>query len=288
MPNGQGVVMGERKGLTETQAWRRVDGDIGRGLLLICDHAENAVPAEYGGLGLPPYELERHIAYDIGAAAVTEAVARALGVPAILSRFSRLLIDPNRGADDPTLVMRLSDGAVIPGNARIDDAEITRRVETYWRPYHRAIEAEIEAGIARGKPPAIVSIHSFTPQWKTIVRLWNVTVLWDRDARLPQPLLDAFRAEPGLIVGENEPYSGALKEDCLYTHGTMRGLAHALVEIRQDLIREPEEQAIWSATLARVLEEILGDAGLMGRLNRIEHYGSELDSDQPVQTQEVA
>ncbi len=274
--------------MTGTEAWRRVDGDIGRGLLLICDHAENTVPAEYAALGLPPAEFERHIAYDIGAAAVTEQLARALGVPAILSRFSRLLIDPNRGADDPTLVMRLSDGAVVPGNARIDDDEIARRVGRFWKPYHQAIDAEIEAGIARGKPPAIVSIHSFTPQWKTIVRLWNVTVLWDRDPRLPQPLLDAFRAEPGLIVGENEPYSGALKEDCLYTHGTMRGLAHALVEIRQDLIREPEGQAIWSARLARVLEGILGDAELMGRLNRIEYYGSELDENLPRQTREVA
>jgi predicted N-formylglutamate amidohydrolase len=265
--------------LSEHEAWRRIDGDIGRGLLLICDHAENTIPAEYGSLGLPAEELERHIAYDIGAAAVTERLARRLGVPAVLSRFSRLLIDPNRGADDPTLVMRLSDGAVVPGNARIDEDEIARRTERFWRPYHAAISAEIDRGVAMGRPPAILSLHSFTPQWKSILRLWSVTVLWDRDPRLPRRLLDALRSKEGLIVGENEPYDGALENDCLYTHGTLRGLAHALVELRQDLIRNEDGQVFWADMLAGIIEQILADKDASRDLSRIVHYDSNEDGE---------
>src|ERR687886_1712951 len=114
-------------------------GDLGRGLLLLCDHASNAIPPEYGGLGLPPEALERHIAYDIGAAAVTRACARALGVPALLATFSRLLIDPNRGLDDPTLVVAVSDGTLIPRNASLDSSEIERRIERFLAPYDAAI-----------------------------------------------------------------------------------------------------------------------------------------------------
>ena len=115
---------------------RRIDGRLDGGLLLRCDHASNALPPASGRLGLADAQFERHIAYDIGARRATEAMAEALGAPALLSTFSRLLIDPNRGADDPTLVMRLSDGAVVPGNARIDAAEVERRRSLFYRPYH--------------------------------------------------------------------------------------------------------------------------------------------------------
>jgi len=79
-----------------------VPGPVESGILILCDHASNAVPPDLGDLGLPEAEFERHIAYDIGAAAVTRSLARRLGAPAILTRFSRLVIDPNRGRDDPT------------------------------------------------------------------------------------------------------------------------------------------------------------------------------------------
>src|SRR5690606_3404544 len=128
----------------EAESFSVVPGRADAGLILLCDHAGNAFPPEYGTLGLPEGQLRRHIAYDIGAAAVTRAVAAALGVPAVLTRFSRLLIDPNRGADDPTLIMRLSDGAVIPGNRHLDAAERERRAARYYRPYHNAIEDVIE------------------------------------------------------------------------------------------------------------------------------------------------
>src|SRR5271165_2238080 len=125
-----------------------VAGQIDAGALVICDHASNALPVEYGSLGLKPEALNRHIAYDIGAAQLARALARRLNAPALLSTFSRLLIDPNRGADDPTLVMRYSDGAIVPGNARIDAAEIELRRNRFWAPYRQEIASIVEAMLA--------------------------------------------------------------------------------------------------------------------------------------------
>jgi predicted N-formylglutamate amidohydrolase len=137
-------------------------------------------------------QFERHIGYDIGAAHLTRALARSFGAPAILTTFSRLVIDPNRGRDDPTLVMRLSDGAVVPGNARIDAGEVERRLRRFYDPYDAAITAAIERSCRFGAPPAIVSLHSFTPVWRGTPRPWHVGVLWDEDGRLARPLLAAL------------------------------------------------------------------------------------------------
>jgi predicted N-formylglutamate amidohydrolase len=214
------------------------------GILLLCDHADNAFPDGYGTLGMPADQLDRHIAYDPGAAGITRRMAELLGAPAVMTRFSRLLIDPNRGEDDPTLIMRLSDGAIVPGNAHLTEAEIARRINLYYRPYHIAVDEVIDAMIAAGKPPVIFSIHSFTENWRGWLRPWHAGVLWDRDPRLAQPLLDALRADPAnLVVGDNEPYAGALRGDCVHKHATTRGLANALIEVRQDLIRHAEGAA---------------------------------------------
>jgi predicted N-formylglutamate amidohydrolase len=237
-------------------------GRIDRGLILLCDHASNALPPAYGTLGLPPEQLKRHIAYDIGAEAVTRAMSAALGVPALMTRFSRLLIDPNRGRDDPTLIMRLSDGAVVPGNRKPDAAERERRLSLYYEPYHRAIDTVIDRFLAAGVAPILLSLHSFTESWKEFSRPWHIGVLWANDARLARPLLDAFYAEGDLIVGENEPYSGQLEGDCLWQHGEQRGLASAIVEIRQDLIRDAAGQEAWAQRMVRITRKVLQDAGI--------------------------
>lgn len=247
-----------------------IAGDAGRGLVLICDHATNILPDRYGTLGLPQHELERHIGYDIGADALTRVLARQLGVPAVLSRFSRLLIDPNRGADDPTLIPMLSDGAVVPGNARIDEAERAHRVAAFYDPYHHAVEAALARGEATGKAPAIFSVHSFTPVWRGVPRPWHAGVLWDRDPRFARPLIDMLRRDPRLVVGDNEPYSGALENDTLFRHGTQRGLAHALIEVRQDLIAEEEGVREWAGRLGAIVEEIL----VTQDIHEVRHFGS--------------
>jgi predicted N-formylglutamate amidohydrolase len=226
-------------------------------LLLLCDHAANALPEAYGRLGLPPEKFESHIAYDIGAAQVTRALARSFGAAAILGRWSRLLIDLNRGPDDPTLVMQLSDGSIIPGNRGADEAETAHRLAAFHAPYHAAVSQELDALQARGAP-ILIALHSFTPRWKGMARPWDVGVLWDRDGRLARPLM-ARLAEAGLVVGDNEPYSGALEGDTLNRHGTLRGIPHALIEMRQDLIDDEAAARNFAARLKPVLDAALAD-----------------------------
>ncbi|MCB1500774.1 MAG: N-formylglutamate amidohydrolase [Bauldia sp.] len=247
-----------------------IEGDPANGLLLICDHAENRIPSHYGTLGLEPGALMRHIAWDPGARAVTLALARRLGAPAVLSRFSRLLIDPNRGRDDPTLIMRLSDRAAIPGNRHIDDRERCERIERYYAPYDAAVGAAIERALATGIAPAIVSIHSFTPVWRGRGRPWQVGILWDADPRLAVPLIERLRAGSDLVVGDNEPYTGNLVGDTLYRHATRRGLANALIEIRQDLIADDDGAETWAERLAPILADLNRDP----EVHTIRHFGS--------------
>jgi predicted N-formylglutamate amidohydrolase len=255
-------------------SFEEIAGNRGGGLLLLCDHASNRVPPEYGTLGLPTAELERHIAYDIGAAALTRELAARLDAPAVLSCFSRLLIDPNRGADDPTLIMRLSDGAVIPGNAGVDAAERERRLARFFRPYHARIAEALDDMLRSGRTPAILSIHSYTPVWKGTPRPWHAGVLWDRDPRLAVPLIEALRAEAGMHIGDNEPYDGALKNDTMYLHATSRGLPHALIEVRNDLISTPAGVTEWADRLERIVALILRNPAL----DAVEHFGSKADS----------
>jgi predicted N-formylglutamate amidohydrolase len=262
-----------------TDSFEVLPGRLDAGLLLLCDHAQNTLPSEYGTLGLPATELERHIAYDIGAAAVTRQVAQALGVPAILTRFSRLLIDPNRGLDDPTLIMRISDGAVVPGNRHLDADERLSRVRRYYEPYHNRVDGLIEDCVAAGVPPALLSIHSFTDNWKGVPRPWHAAILWDRDYRFAVPLLDALRSEAGIIVGENEPYDGKLAGDSMWQHGTRRGLAHTIVEIRQDLIRTPEGQLEWAGRLVEAVKAVFARNDIREAMHRVQYFGSHTDSE---------
>lgn len=226
--------------------------------LFTCDHASNFVPPEAGGdLGLPKEDMERHIAYDIGAAGVTRQLADNLNAPAILSRFSRLVIDPNRGDDDPTMIMKLYDGTIVPGNRHVDAAETERRLDLYYRPYHAAY-GKIAA---RRDDRVICAIHSFTPRMVgRPPRPWQVGVLYAHDDRLARPLLKRLRAEPDLCVGDNEPYLGHLPGDAMDQHGLSKGRPHVLIELRQDLIITKEDQIAWANRLAPILDAALVDA----------------------------
>jgi predicted N-formylglutamate amidohydrolase len=240
-------------------------GDGGSPLLFLCDHASNALPPGFAMLGLEPALFATHIAYDIGAAALTRALATAYGAPALLGAWSRLLIDLNRGADDPTLVMKLSDGSIIPGNRNGDGAEVTRRIAAWHAPYHAAIAAELDRmGQENNRSAVVISIHSFTPSWKGHPRPWQVGILYDRDARLAVPLM-ARLSEAGFIVGDNEPYTGALEGDTLYQHGTLRGLPHVLIEIRQDLIDSDAAAQAFALRLKPILDSALADMATNGR-----------------------
>lgn len=247
-----------------------LSGNLKSGILLLCDHARNTVPADYGDLGVPKEQFERHIGYDIGARAVTVELAKRLNAPACLTTFSRLLIDPNRGEDDPTLIMRLSDGAVVPGNAHVGAQERARRIEKFHQPYHYLIDSTIQAMCNVAPPPVIVSIHSFTPNWRGVPRPWHATVLWDADPRAVEPTLEGLRAQKDLVVADNEPYDGALKNDTMYRHAMRKGLAHLLLELRQDLIADEAGELEWAGRLEPILRALAENPVC----RRIQHYVS--------------
>ena len=237
-------------------------------VLLVCDHATRFIPRALRSLGLDEAALTRHIAWDIGIAEVTRLLARRLDAPAVFSHFSRLIVDPNRQFDNPTLVPELSDGTVVPGNRGLSEAQRAARIDTFFRPYHAAIAAQIDSMMVGERAPALISMHSFTPIMHGLQRPWEIGILWNRDPRLPRPLMDRLRAE-GLSVGDNEPYSGA--DGHGYTqhiHGDRRGLANALIEVRQDLIDTQHGAADWAERLGAALVEVLRDPALY----RVEHY----------------
>ncbi len=229
------------------------------------------MPDDYGLLGLPEREFDRHIAYDIGVEAVTRELARMLGVPAVMACFSRLLIDPNRGEDDPTLIRQLYDGAVVRGNYPMSDEERERRLERFYRPYHDAVGALVASVASRsGMAPFIVSVHSFTPRMQGVERPWHVGILWDSDPRAVRPMIEMLARDPDIVVGDNEPYDGALRGDTMFRHAIVNGYAHVLIEIRQDLIADADGAAAWARRLAPIIEAIDGQPDI----HRVEQYGS--------------
>ena len=228
--------------------------------LITCDHATNVVPPDVNGgdLGLPREDMERHIAYDVGALGVSRHLGELLDAPVIASNFSRLVIDPNRGEDDPTLLMKLYDGSVIPANRHADAAERERRMEMCHRPYHR------ELARLMARPGSILlSMHSFTRQLRgREPRPWQIGVLYASDDRLAKPLMALLRAEPDLCVGDNEPYSGHLPGDAVDRHAILPGRPNVLVELRNDLIADDAGQKAWAARLAPILTSALAASGL--------------------------
>lgn len=243
-------------------AYKIIGQDLPGRWLVTCDHASNRVPRDIAGgdLGIAAADMARHIAYDVGAAGLTLALAEQLNSPAILTDFSRLVIDANRGEDDPTLLMRLYDGTIIPANRSVDAVEVERRLATLHRPYHNAYAAMA----ARQEDTVIVAVHSFTPCLRgRLPRPWEVGVLYSHlDARLSVPLIEGLRAVPGLCVGDNEPYAGHLPGDAIDRHAISHGRHNTLIELRNDLLGDKGAQKAWAALLAPVLEAALARASL--------------------------
>ena len=227
-------------------------------LLFICDHASNRVPEEFGDFGLTEADLRRHIAWDIGAAAVTEILARYFDAPALLSEVSRLVIDCNRGLDDPGLTPAISDGTTIPANRDLAERERRRRWKAYHQPYHDAIEEVIAAKLAEGQTPIVVSIHSMTPVMKGFARPWQIALCSAADRRLNDPVLAALRRRDDITVGDNEPYTLDSKEDySVPYHAIRRNLRHLQVEFRQDEIITPDGQRRWAEIFGACVERAL-------------------------------
>lgn len=226
-------------------------------IVLIADHAGQRVPAALGTLGLPQRELDRHIGWDIGIDGVTRRLADLLDAVAILQRYSRLVIDCNRPPGATGSIALVSDGTEIPGNAGLSTDDVAARTQEIFVPYHERIAQELDA---RAAPPMLIAMHSFTPVFGGHARPWHAGVLYQRDTRLAHRLLAALRSEPGLVVGDNEPYAVSDATDyAIPVHGERRGLLHVELEIRQDLIADERGQAEWAVRLARLLPPILHD-----------------------------
>ncbi len=225
--------------------------------VLFCDHASNRIPASLNALGLPASELERHIAWDIGAAGVTEALSEILDAPAVFGNTSRLVIDCNRQLDAVDLIPEISDGTVIPGNLHLSEAARADRIEGYFRPYHDACESILQARESSGVESIVVSIHSMTPSLAGQVRPWEIALSSHRDRRLTDPVLAALRRPGDVLVGDNQPYD--LDPAVDYTvpfHALRRGLLHLQVEFRQDRIAQAADHRPWALRFAQALLEI--------------------------------
>ena len=240
-----------------------VNGADDATMLLVCDHASAAIPSGLGDLGLAAADRFCHVAWDIGAAEVTRRLAARLGSPAVLAGSSRLVIDCNRQPGDPSSIPAVSCGVAVPGNHAVDEAEARRRAENWFWPYHTEIGNRIGRLWRGGGAPAVVAIHSFTPRIRGGgARPWHVGVLWNRDPRMAAPILAALATRPGLVVGDNQPYSGREINYTLDTHAGAAGLPNLSFEIRQDLVADAAGCDAWADILAGVLMPVLADPGL--------------------------
>jgi predicted N-formylglutamate amidohydrolase len=225
--------------------------------LLTCDHYGRLIPGALGDLGLPESELTRHIAWDIGIAGVAEMLSKHLDAHLIVQRYSRLVIDCNRPPHVASSIPLISEATTVPGNEGIAREAAELRRAQIFDPYHRRIDGIIDARRQRGMPTILVSLHSFTPVYAGIARPWHIGTLYQRDKVLPPLLLQLLRAEPDLVVGDNEPY--AVSDDTDYTipvHAEARGLMNTGIEIRQDLISDQAGEKAWADRLARIFGEI--------------------------------
>jgi predicted N-formylglutamate amidohydrolase len=224
--------------------------------VLVCEHASNHIPTEYRNLGLPSQELERHIAWDIGAAALAQELSSLLDAPLFLSGYSRLLIDCNRPPLAPSSIPVRSEATEIPGNRGLDQTERARRAAAYFWPFQARIAQTLDARVVTGRSTILLGIHSFTPSFLGIERPWHVGILYARAAAFGQALVARLAADRALVVGDNEPYRITSEED--YTvpvHGDERGIDAALIEVRQDLLITREGLTEWASRLAEVLSD---------------------------------
>lgn len=233
-----------------------INADGGGPVLVICDHASNRVPAPLGDLGLSERQLADHIAWDIGAEAMTRALARRLNAPAVIATVSRLVVDLNREPTSPTLIPQASDGVAVPGNNGLDDRARQSRIDAYHTPFHTAVEHQLEAMLARGHRPVVVAMHSFTPTMDGAARPWEIGFLYKHDPRLAHGFMDVLSSRYAFSVGDNEPYSGHELYYTMERHGQDRGLPQTTVEIRNDEIRDAAGVARWTDIMVDCLTDL--------------------------------
>ena len=223
-------------------------------LVLVCDHAANHVPAELD-LGVSDEDMQDHIAWDIGAAALTRMIARLMGISAVLAPVSRLVIDCNRDPGHPTLIPPSSDGVDVPGNQNLSAGHIQARLNAYYHPFHHAVDQVVRDAMAKTPSPILIAVHSFTPHMEGEDRPWDVGYLWNTDGRLAQALIGLMKRDLGVTIGDNEPYSGKYLYYTMQRHGVDLGLLQTTLEVRNDHLRDSNSIGAWARTLADLIEE---------------------------------
>ena len=219
--------------------------------LLLCEHASNLLPQALGTLGLSESELQRHIAWDIGAERVARLLSRLIDAPLVLQRYSRLAYDCNRPPDSADAMPEISETTRIPGNHNLSPADKLARTTAIYRPFHASVAEILDRRAAEGVGSMVVSIHSFTPVYKGRPRAVELGILHDRDTRLSARLIRSF---PDVDARLNEPYGP--EDGVLHTlnlHAAPRGLQHTMIEIRNDLIATEPGQSEWAQLLAAPL-----------------------------------
>ena len=235
--------------------------DVHSSCVLLCDHASNAVPPGLTNLGLPQAEFDRHIGYDIGAAAITRLLSQRFDAPAVLCGTSRLVIDCNRTFTDPTLIPETSDGTAIPGNRAIGITERLDRIARFFEPYHQETDRMLARATAGGRRPLVVSVHSMTERMKGIHRPWQIALSSDGKRRATDPVLAALSRVPGLTVGDNEPYAMDPAQDySIMRHALIHGLDYLQVEFRQNEVATPAGQAAYE----RIFASAVIESGVLG------------------------
>ena len=242
-----------------------VDMFEGNGPFVVaCEHASNRLPRALGSLGLSQTDLQRHIAWDPGAADVADGLAARLGGDLLKQRFSRLAVDCNRSPELPDAIATLSEDTVIPGNLGLTTEARTNRVSAFWAPFHAALENLLDRRRSERRPTALVTVHSFTPVYRGVHRPWHIGIISTEERRFADAVLAVLRRDRTLVVGDNQPYSA--KDNVDYTirrHGRDRGLPHVMIEVRNDLLRSVKDITAWTERLADALKECAGGVGLM-------------------------
>jgi predicted N-formylglutamate amidohydrolase len=224
--------------------------------VIVVDHASARIPRRLKGLGLPAGELERHIAWDIGALAVAMRVSAALDAPLIAQNYSRLVIDCNRDPKVATSIPLISEASEIPGNAELTPAQVEARRLEIFEPYHARIRALLDERLAAGRPTILVAQHSMTDSYKGVQREMHAAILYNRDRRFAGLMLEALRRNAALIIADNQPYFVSDATDfTVPRHGEARGLPHVEIELRQDLIAQEAGQIEWSQRLIEALRD---------------------------------
>lgn len=241
----------------EPPPFRVLNPDSTANVLLVCDHASRRFPRSLGDLGLDPAARHCHLAWDIGAGALTERLSAALSLTAVLANYSRLVVDCNRELLDAGAFLKFGDGIPVPGNRNLSELQKKQRAEEIFWPYHNAIERELERLRAMSTPTVLLAIHSFTPVLDAVTRPWQVGILWDKDRETAEQLIDGF-SRAGYTVGDNLPYSGKAPQDFTVDHhAEAAGIPHCGIEIRQDLVVDDDGIERMADVMAPIIQRFV-------------------------------